>query len=260
MARGIWAGTVSFGLVAIPVELFSALKGATPRFRMLHNKDFSPLQRRMVCPRDEAVLSPDEIIRAFEVEPDKYVPVSDEELDSISPTRSRTVEIIDFVDIDNIDLVFYDRPYYLLPSKGGEKPYQLLVKILKQSKKAGLAKFVLRNREYLVALRTLDNVLSLITLHYPEDILSDEEITPAKVVADSKQKAQIKKVMDRMEAKFNPEKYKDERREKIFALLKKKEKQGTIEVPEMAEEEEEEPVDLIDVLRESLAKTKEPSA
>jgi len=259
MPRGIWAGTVSFGLVAIPVQLFSAVKGGTPRFRMLHSKDYSPLQRRMVCPKEEAVTSPEEVIRAYELAPDKYIPVTDEELDSISPERSRTIEIMDFVEVGEIDPVYYDRPYYLLPSKGGEKPYQLLVRILREANKAGLAKFVLRNREYLVALHSIEDVLSLITLHYQEDILSDEEITPADVQTDSKHKSQLKKVIARMEAGFKPERYKDERREKIFALLKKKEKQGTVEVPEIGEEEEKEPVDLIDVLRESLAKTKEPS-
>jgi DNA end-binding protein Ku len=255
--RGIWSGTVSFGLVAIPVQLVRAVRGGSVHFRMLHKKDNSPLRRRMYCPVQEAFIPPEEVIRGYEIEPDQYVPISDEELESLAPERSRTIEIIDFVEMKEVDPIFYDRPYYLVPGKGGEKPYRLLVEVLRQVGKAGLARFVLRDREYLVAIRPVEDALALITLHYSEEILPDEDIAPEPVKIDSKQKTQIKRVINRMAAEFDPGKYTDERREKIFALLKEKEKErGTVEVPDIGEEEQEEPPDLVAALEESLQRVK----
>src|SRR5665647_97740 len=176
--QGIWSGTISFSLVAIPVQLVKAVEPGRVSFRTLHNKDYSPLARRMFCPEEEVIVPPEEIIRGYEIGPGNYIPVTDEELESVSPERSRTIEIVEFIDMKEVDTVYYDHPYYLVPLSGGEKAYRLLVEAMRRTNKAGLAKFVLREREYLVAIKSVQGALVLITLHYHEEILPDEALTP----------------------------------------------------------------------------------
>ena len=136
--QGIWSGTISFSLVAIPVRLVTAVEPGRVSFRLLHNKDYSPLARRMLCPKEETTVSRDEMTRGFEIAPDQYVLMTDEELESVSPERSRTIEIVDFIDIKEVDPVYYDHPYYIVPSKGVEKAYRLLTEVLRRADKAGL--------------------------------------------------------------------------------------------------------------------------
>ena len=253
----LWSGTISFSLVAIPVLLVKAVDPGRVSFRLLHRTDYSPLLRRMVCPKDGKVVPPDEIIRGYEIGPDKYILVTDEELESVSPERSRTIEIVEFIDMADVDSIYFDHPYYLVPAKGGEKAYQLLVEVMRRTKKAGLAKFVLGEREYLVAVKSIEGALSLITLHYCEEILSDEEIVPDKGSVEPEEKNRMKKTIGKMAADFNPDKYADERRKKIMKLLKKKEKeQVPVESPEIDEEAREGPADLVAALEESMRKVK----
>ena len=253
----IWSGTISFSLVAIPVHLVKAVEPGRVSFRMLHNKDYSPLARRMYCPEEEKIVPPDEIVRGYETGSGKYIVITDEELESVSPERSRTIEISEFIDIKDVDPVYYDHPYYLVPSKGGEKAYRLLAEVMRQTNKAGLAKFVLRDREYLVAVKSTDGVLSLITLHYSGEILPDENILPKEGKIESEEKSLMKKIIKDMTVDFNPDKYADKRRKKIMKLLKKKVKEkAAVEAPEVGEEEGEGPVDLLAVLEESMRKVK----
>ncbi len=243
--------------MAIPVQLVKAVEPGRVSFRMLHSKDYSPLLRRMVCPKEEKIVPPDEIVRGYEIGPDKYILITDEELESVSPERSRTIEIVEFIDMEDVDSIYYDHPYYLVPAKGGEKAYRLLVEVMRRTKKAGLAKFVLGEREYLVAVKSTEGALSLITLHYSEEILPDEEIAPEEGTIDPEEKNRMKKIIKEMTADFNPDKYADERREKIMKLLKKKAKEkAPVEAPEVEEEEGEGPVDLIAALEESMRKVK----
>ena len=141
--QAIWSGTISFSLVAIPVHLVKAVEPGRVSFRMLHSKDYSPLQRRMVCPQEEKPVTPEEIVRGYEIAPGNYILITDDELESVSPERSRTIEIVEFIDMGEVDPVYYDHPYYLVPSKGGEKAYSLLVEVMQRTGKAGLARFVL---------------------------------------------------------------------------------------------------------------------
>ena len=255
--QGIWSGTISFSLVAIPVQLVRAVKPGRVSFRMLHRKDYSPLLRRMVCPKEEKIVPTEEIVRGYEIGPDKYILITDEELESVSPERSRTIEIVEFIDMEDVDSIYFDHPYYLVPAKGGEKAYRLLVEVMRRTKKAGLAKFVLGEREYLVAVKSTGGALSLITLHYSEEILSDEEIAPEEAAIAAEEIGRLKKIINGMTADFNPDKYSDERREKIGKLLRKiaKEK-APVEAPVTEEEEGEGPVDLIAALEESMRKVK----
>ncbi len=224
---------------------------------MLHNKDYSPLLRRMFCPKEETMVPPEEIIRGYEIGPDKYILVTDEELESVTPERSRTIEIVEFIEMGDVDSIYYDHPYYLVPSKGGEKAYRLLAEVMHRTKKAGLAKFVLGEREYLVAIKSTEGALSLIALHYSEEILSDEDIALGEEKVEPAEKARMKTTIKEMSAAFNPDKYADERRKKIMRLLEKKAKEkGPVEAPEVEEEEGEGPIDLVAVLQESMRKVK----
>jgi len=255
--QAIWSGTISFSLVAIPVQLVKAVETGRVSFRMLHSKDYSPLQRRMFCPAEDTMVPPDEIIRGYEIGPDKSVLITDEELESVSPERSRTIEIVEFIDMKEVDSIYYDHPYYLVPSKGGEKAYRLLVEVMSRTNRAGLAKFVLGEREYLVAVKSEEGALALITLHYSDEILPDEDISPKEGKIEDEEKSRIKKSIKNMMEDFDPEKYADRRRKKIMDLLKKKVKEKALVVaPEVEEEEGEGPPDLIAALEESMRKVK----
>jgi DNA end-binding protein Ku len=254
--HGMWSGTISFSLVAIPVQLVKAVESGRVSFRMLHKKDYSPLVRRMFCPEEDKMIPPDEIIRGYEVGPDKYILMTDEELESVSPERSRTIEIVEFIDITEIDPIYFDHPYYLVPLKGGEKAYSLLVEGMRRTNKAGLAKLVLSDREYLVAVKSTGEALAVITLHYSGEILSDEALVPKEVEIDE-EKSHMKKIINKMLTDFNPKKYADARREKIVALLVAKVKaKGAVEAPAVVESEGEGPPDLVAALQEIMRKVK----
>src|SRR5512144_1344371 len=197
-AQGIWNGTISFSLVAIPVRLVTAVESGRVSFHQLHKTDYSRLTRRMVCPDEGAAVPREELIRGYEIEPERYVLLSDEELASVSPERSRTIEIVEFIDLKEVDPVYYDHPYYLVPSKGGEKAYQLLVEVMRRTKKAGLAKFVLAEREYLVAVTSREGALALTTLHYHDEILPDEDLQPKKGKIEAEEESRIKESIEQM--------------------------------------------------------------
>ena len=253
----IWSGTVSFSLVAIPVQVVRAVEPGRVSFHLLHSKDYSPLTRSMFCPKEELIVPPDEIIRGYEIGPDRYILITDEELESVSPERSLTIEIIEFIDIKEVDLIYYDHPYYLVPTKGGEKAYRLLVEAMRRTNKAGLAKFVLGEREYLVAVKSTEGALVLITLHYSDEILPDEDILPKEEEIAADEQSRIKQSMKKMLADFNPGQYADARRKKIIAFLKKKVKEKVmVQAPEVEKEVGEGPADLIAALEESMRKVK----
>ncbi len=256
--QGMWSGTISFSLVAIPVHLVKAIEPGRISFRLLHSKDYSSLTRRMFCPRENRMVPPDEIIRGYEIMPDQYIPITDEELESVSPQRSRTIEIVQFIDMKEVDPIYYDHPYYLVPSKGGEKAYRLLVEVMHRTKKAGLAKFVLAEREYLVAVTPRDGALALTTLHHSEEILPDEDFTLKKEKISAEEQSRVKKSIEHMIEDFDPGKYADERRKKLMDLLAAKAKEkAPVEAPEAEEEEGEGPPDLLAALEESMRKVKE---
>lgn len=256
-AQGIWSGTISFSLVAIPVQLVKAVEPGRVSFRTLHSKDYSPLARRMFCPAENVMVPPEEIVRGYEIGPEQYVLITDEELESVTPERSRTIEIVEFIDMNEVDPVYYDHPYYLVPAKGGEKSYRLLVEVMRRTNKAGLARFVLREREYLVAVKSTEDALALITLHYRDEILPHEDIEPAEEKVEADEKSRLKESIKKMLADFNPSRYADERRQKLMALLDQKAKaKAQVEAPAVEAEEVEGPPDLIAALEESMRKVK----
>jgi DNA end-binding protein Ku len=259
-AQGIWSGTIGFSLVAIPVRLVKAIEPGRISFRLLHSKDYSPLARRMFCSEEGTIVPPDEIIRGYEIMPDQYILMTDEELESVSPERSRTIEVVEFIDMKEVDPIYYDHPYYLVPSKGGEKAYRLLVEVMRRTNKAGLAKFVLAEREYLVAVTSRDGALALTTLHYSEEIVPEEDLSPKpkKEKIPTEEQSRIKKSIEHMIEDFEPGKYADQRRKKLMDLLATKAKEkAPVKAPAVQQEEGEGPADLVAALEESMRKVKE---
>jgi DNA end-binding protein Ku len=255
--RSLWSGTISFGLVAIPIQLVSAVRRSAVSFTMLHDEDYAPLKRRMLCPLEDRIVPAEEIVRGYEIEPGQYIPMTDDELASVVPERSHAVEIMDFIDLADLPPVYYSQPYYLLPGKGGEKPYRLLVDILSRRERAGLAKFVMHDRQYLVAVQPIQDALGLIKLHYEEEVLGADELQPETAELDDSLKERIKQTMKQMTATFDPTRYTDERRQNIAALLEEKVRAGeTVEAPGTAGDYEEAPDDLLAALEESLQNTK----
>jgi DNA end-binding protein Ku len=256
--HAIWTGTLSFSLVAIPVQVVKAVEPGRISFRTLHRKDFSPLSRRMFCPQENIEVPLEEIVRGYEIGPDSYVVVTDEELESVAPDRSRSIEIAEFVEMSEIDPIYLDHPYYLVPARGGEKSYRLLVEILARGQKAGLAKFVLHEREYFVAICSAEGALALITLHYSDEILTATDLAPMTAESDTRDKGRVKKVIGGMLTDFDPNRFADQRREKLAALLKKKIKEKTpVTAPEAEATEGEGPADLIAALEESMRQVKQ---
>lgn len=255
--QGIWSGTISFSLVAIPVRMVSAVEPGRVSFRMLHGKDYAPLARRMYCPAHETIVPPEEIVRGYEIAPDTYVTVTDEELESLAPERSRTIEILEFVDLNEVDPLYVDRPYYLVPAKGGEKAYRLLVEVLRATNRAGLAKLVLAEREHLVAVKSEGDALCLITLHFSGELLPAGDLAPKQAAVESGAKRLVQKEVRKLIGDFAPEKYADRRRARIVELLRTKaEKAPPVEGPALGEREEPgegpAPPDLVAALREAM--------
>jgi DNA end-binding protein Ku len=243
--------------VAIPVRLVTAVETGRVAFHLLHSKDNSRLTRRMFCPEEGATVPRDELIRGYEIAPDRYVLMTDEELESVSPERSRTIEIIEFIDLKEVDPVYFDHPYYLVPSKGGEKAYRLLAEVMHRTNKAGIAKFVLAEREYLVVVKSTEGALELVTLHYSEEIRSDMDLAPKKGSIGTDEEGQMRKSIKKMMKGFDPGKYADGRRKGIMDLLMKKAKdRPPVEAPVAVDEEGEGPADLVAALEESMRKVK----
>ena len=256
-AQGIWSGTISFSLVAIPVRLVKAIEPGHVSFHLLHSKDYSRLSRKLFCPEENISVPADETVRGYEILPDKYIVMTDEELESVSPERSRTIEIVDFIDMREVDPIYFDHPYYLVPAKGGEKAYQLLVEVMRRTKRAGLAKFVLAEREYLVAVTSKDRALALTTLHYHDEILPDVDVSPQKGKSEPEEDGRMVNSIEKLMQDFKPEKYADGRRKKIADLISRKAKErAPVEAPVVAEEEEGGPPDLVAALEESMRKVK----
>ena len=250
--RPIWSGTISFGLVSVPVRMYSATESKELRFHFLHRDDLTPIGYDKVRKDTGEHVDPDEVVRGFEIEKGRYVPIEDEDLDRLDIELTHSIDICDFVDLDEIDPIFYRKAYYLLPEDGAEKPYRLLVQALEETGKVGIAKVVIRNKQHLAALRPYEGALLLETMYY-----SDEVRKPERVNGDAKlQKAEVdmaKSLVENLSDSFEPAKYDDEYRKELLDLIRAKAKGGKL--PEPAQEEEAEVIDLMAALRESVKET-----
>jgi DNA end-binding protein Ku len=251
--RAIWSGTISFGLVSVPVRMYSATESKELRFHFLHKKDLQPIGYDKVRKDTGRHVDPDDVVRGFEIEKGKYVPIEDEDIDRLDIELTHSIDICDFVDLDEIDPIYYRKAYYLLPQGGAEKPYRLLVRALDETGKVGIAKVVIRNKQHLAALRPYDGTLVLETMYYADEIRKPEKVDGKARV----QKAEVemaRSLVENLSADFKPEKYDDTYRKELLALIRKKAKGAKL--PEPQEAEEAEVVDLMAALRESVQETK----
>jgi len=192
MARPIWSGSISFGLVSVPVKLFSATSPKEVRFHMLHDKDGGRIQQKRVCSIDGEEVAWEHIVKGFEISKGRYVTVAREELEAFNPRANKAIEIEDFVELAQIDPIYYESTYYLVPDRGAAKPYALLVEAMKRTHKVGIARFVLRTKQYLAAVRPLEHALAISTMLYADEVVSQDELEalPDKLdIADDAKRA-----------------------------------------------------------------------
>ena len=257
MPRAIWSGAISFGLVNVPIKLFTATSQKDVRFHQLHDKDGARIQQKRVCSKDGEEIPMEHIVKGYEVSRDTYVLITPEELDALDPKASRTVDILDFVDLDEIDPVYFDSTYYMVPEKGAGKAYALLLEAMRKSKKVAIARVVLRQKQHLVALRPLKNALSMETMLYADEVVSPETLEglPEDVEVTDRELAMAQQLIDSLADDFKPERYKDDYRERVLEMIERKAEGQEIVAAE--EEEEQAPVvDLMAALEASLAAAK----
>ena len=256
MARPIWSGTISFGLVSVPVPMYSATASKELRFHFLDKRDLQPIGYDKVRRDTGEHVDNEDVIRGFEVEKGRYVPLEDEDLDRLDIELTKTIDILDFVVLDEIDPIYFRKAYYLVPQDGAEKPYRLLVRALDETGKVGIAKVVIRNKQHLAALRPHDGMLVLETMYYADEIRKPEKLD-GKVRVPKAEVEMAKSLVENLSGDFKPERYDDTYRKELLDLIRAKAKGAKL--PEPAEEEEAEVVDLMDALRESVAQTKKKS-
>jgi DNA end-binding protein Ku len=254
--RPIWSGTISFGLVSVPVRMYSATQSQELRFHFLDRRDLTPIGYEKVSKESGKPVPKDEIVRGFEISKGKYVPLEDEDLDRLDIELTHAIDICDFVDLDEIDPIYYRKAYYLLPQDGAEKPYRLLVKALDETGKVGIAKVVIRNKQHLAALRPAGGRLILETMYYADEIREPESVD-GRTRVEKAEVEMAKSLVENLSAAFDPKKYDDTYRKELLDLIRAKAKGK--ELPEPAEEEEGEVIDLMAALRESVEQTRSKS-
>jgi DNA end-binding protein Ku len=256
MPRSIWTGAISFGLVTVPVKLYSAVNRKTVRFHQLSAKSGVRIAQKRVDPQSGDEVPYEDIVKGYELAPDRYVVVEPSELDTLQPKKTKTIEIEDFVELSQIDPIYYDHPYYLAPGPGGAKPYRLLLEAMAETDKVAVARVVIRSKEQLVAIRAMDNALEMATMLFSDEILPPDrldELPDPKEVKTTKREVEIaKQLIDSLAGDFEPEKYRDTYREDVLALIERKAEGKEIAVQPEAEEVPGPAPDLMSALKASL--------
>jgi DNA end-binding protein Ku len=253
MARAIWSGAVTFGLVNVPVKLYTAVTQKEVRFHMLHAKDGSRIRMKRFCEKEEKEVPYDEIVKGYEVSKGRYVALSPEELEKFDPKATRTVEIRDFVELAEIDPIYYEATYYLVPEKTASKAYRLLHDAMQRTKKVAIGTFVLRTRESLCCIRPLEDALALSTMSRADEVIAVSSLElPQTSKPHERELAMAEQLVDSLSGPFQPERYPDVYRERVLELVQKKAEGETIEAPE-PEEAPSKVVNLADALSASLA-------
>ncbi len=262
MPRAIWSGTISFGLLNVPVKLYSAVARRGISLREIRESDGARIKHRRVAEGTDEEVPYGEIVKAFEVTPDRYVPLSKDELGAMAPEKTRAIEVQDFVDLDQIDPIYFDSPYYLGPADGAAKAYSLLAKAMQESGKVAIARFVFRNKEHLAALRPGDGALTLTTMRFADEVVAPSELED--VLPQGEQKVAKKEVemaeqlIESLTTEFDPSAYRDEYREELLSLIERKaEGKDVLTAPETEEPKPTAAPDLMSALEESIAAVKE---
>ena len=250
MPRAIWSGSISFGLVNVPVRMYSAISEHKLQFHFVHERDESPIGYQKVCKLEDKPVPDEEIVKAFEFEPGEYVLMEDEDFEAARTEGYKTIEISDFVPYEQVDPIYFARTYYLGPEEGGEKVYTLLLRALEDSELTGIAKFVMRDRQYLGALRVRDGVITLEQLYFADEIRPVDEIRPARPKVSKEELAMAEQLIENFTGDFKPEKYKDTYRDALCEIIRAK--RAGKEIHRAPETEEAAPPDLLEALRASI--------
>jgi DNA end-binding protein Ku len=262
MPRSIWTGAISFGLVTVPVKLYSAVNRKTVRFNQLNAKTGSRINQKRVDASTGEEVDYEDLVKGYEISSDRYVVIQPAELEAVEPKKTKTIDIEDFVDLHEIDPISYDHPYYLAPGAGGAKPYRLLLEAMRETEKVAIAKVVIRSKESLVAIRPLSDhdVLSMSTMLFADEIVDPErldDIPSADEVPTSSRELDIaKQLVESLGSRFEPEKYKDTYRESVLSMIERKAAGEEIAVQPEAEEAAPAP-DLMSALKASLDAVRE---
>jgi DNA end-binding protein Ku len=254
MPRAIWSGTISFGLVSVPVRMFSAIEETDLHFHLVHEPDGGRIGYQKYCKAEEKVVSDDEIVKAFEVSKDKLIVLTDEDFEAAKSEGVKSIEISDFVPYEEIDPIYFERTYYLGPQKGGEKVYALLREAMEKTELAALGKYVMREKQHLGCLRVRDGVITLERMFFHDEIRPVDEIAPKGAKVPKAELAMATALIEQFKGAFEPEKYEDTYRAALAAVIKAKQKGKTITAAPA--EEEEEPADLLAALKASVEAAK----
>jgi DNA end-binding protein Ku len=265
MPRAIWSGTISFGLLNVPVKLYSAVSRKQVSFRELRQSDGSRIRHKRVAESDGKEVDYEDIVKGYEIGPEQYVVMTRDELEELDPKKTRAIEIQDFVDIEAIDPIYFDHPYYLGPDKGSERAYALLAKAMAERGKVAIARFVLRNREHLSAIRSDGKVLAMATMRFADEVVKADELDG--VIPDDVEEPQKREIemagalIDQLTSDFEPDRYRDEYREELLELIESKARGEKIVESVSEEPKPTKAPDLMAALEESLAAVKgEPLA
>jgi DNA end-binding protein Ku len=258
MARAIWKGSISFGLVNIPIALYPATRREELKFRLLRKSDLSPVNYKRVAEKDGREVPWDHIVKGYEFEKGKYVILKDEDFQRVDLEATQTVDIQDFVEQEEIDPIFFYKPYYLEPQKGGDKAYALLRDALKETNKVGIAKVVIKTRQYLAGVKPENSALVLELMHFADELVDTETLhLPKKVEIGKREMTMAKSLVDSMSSKWNPQKYRDDYREALMEVIEEKVEAGGKEIEEKPRKAPKptKVIDLVSVLQRSLEET-----
>jgi len=256
MARAIWSGAISFGLVNVPVKLYTATSPKTVRFNQLSSKTGARIRQKRVDPTTDEEVPYEDIVKGYEITPDHFVVITNDELDALDPKATRTIDIEEFVDLSEIDPIYYDHNYYLAPTAGGAKAYRLLLDAMREAGKVGIGKVVLRSKQQLAALRPTGDVLTLTTMLWGDEVLSPDRLDEIgeieEATATDRELKMAEQLIASLSSEFEPSKFRDEYREQVLELIERKAAGEDIAVQPQAEEPEAAP-DLMAALEASLA-------
>jgi DNA end-binding protein Ku len=254
MPRPLWNGSLSFGLVNVPVQLTGATRDLDLHFRQLHKKDAAPIEQRRFCSQDDAEVEWEEVGRGFELDNGKQVVLTDEELASVQPEKTRTIEVQSFVDLEDVDPIYFDNTWFLVPagdSQGTRRAYRLLVEVMESSDRAALGRFVMRTKEYLVLVRPRDGLLSLTTMRFHDEVRPTDGIAPGGRKPAKEKIEQAAAVIESLGADWEPERHTDCYRERLQRVVKQKQKGERVKAPSEPKEPKPAP-DLMEALQATL--------
>jgi DNA end-binding protein Ku len=257
MASTVWKGHLTFGLLSLPVKLYSAARSETISFNQLHKHDNSRVKNVLYCQAEDKPISRTEVVKGYEYEKDKYVVIDDEDIKKVAPKTAKTMEVLEFVKASEVDAIFLESSYYMAPDEAGEKPYALLFEALRQSGCVGVAKIAMHNREHIVVLRPGPKGILLHTMYYPDEIRQVEEFRTDTSLVKEQELKMARMLIESLLAAFEPEKYKDAYRENLTKMIESK--VAGKEIVATAEPKQKAPViDILEALKMSIAEAKKP--